>query len=92
MIANTTDITLANKRYGITGTFAIHTDIWQKHLSMHPKRPEEVLQHNLAVCYGINITHLTPKMIETVIENEYKEALALPKVINKARNMEYIKK
>lgn len=87
MIADTTNVVLTNERYGITGSFTIHTDIWQKHLSMHPKRPEEVLQHNLAVCYGINVTHLTPNMIETVIEDEYKEALALPKIIDKARDI-----
>jgi hypothetical protein len=47
-------INLKNKRYGITGRFDISEDIWTKHLAMHPKRPEEALQNNLSVCYGIN--------------------------------------
>ena len=78
-------INLTNKRYGITGQFDIDKNIWLKHIKMHTKRPEEVLQHNLSVCYGIN-TPVTKEMIEKVIEDEYIESQNLPGIIAEARN------
>ena len=79
-------INLKNKRYGITGQFAISEDIWTKHLLMHPKRPEEALQNNLSVCYGINVP-VTGCMIEKVIENEYRMCQRLPGIISQVREV-----
>jgi hypothetical protein len=77
-------IDLSNPRYGITGKFDIKTDIWQKHLKMHPVRPEEALQNNLSVCYGLNVP-VTAEMIGKVINDEYNMARELPDVIKRAR-------
>lgn len=77
-------INLTNKRYGVTGQFDIARSYWLKHISMHPIRPEEVLQNNLSVCYGINIP-VTSEMIEKVIKDGYRESQNLPDRITEAR-------
>ena len=79
-------INLTNKRYGITGQFDIARSCWIKHTSMHPTRPEEVLQNNLSVCYGMN-TSVTSEMIEKVIEDEYRESQNLSDRITEARKI-----
>ena len=79
-------INLTNKRYGVTGQFDIARSCWIKHTSMHPTRPEEVLQNNLSVCYGMN-TSVTSEMIEKVIEDEYRESQNLPDRITEARKI-----
>lgn len=77
-------VNLINKRYGVTGKFNIAYSYWQKHTSMHPIRPEEALQNNLSICYGINAS-VTTEMIEKVIEDEYRESQNLPDRIMKAK-------
>lgn len=77
-------IKLTNHRYGITGEFDISKSVWLKHQEMHPNRPEETLQNNLSVCYGIN-TSVTSEMIEKTIEDEYNQSQNLPNTIAKAR-------
>lgn len=79
-------INLTNSRYGITGQFDISRSSWIKHTEMHPKRPEEALQNNLSICYGIN-TPVTNSMIEKVIEDEYNESQTLPNTIIEARKI-----
>ncbi len=77
-------INLKNKRYGITGQYEIAEDMWLKHISMHTLKPEEALQNNLSVCYGI-ITPVTSEMIKKVIEDVYRHWQDLPNTIMKAR-------
>lgn len=77
-------INLENSRYGVTGQFDIPKSSWLKHTSMHPVRPEEALQNNLSVCYGINVP-VTDAMIEKVIDDEYNKSQDLVNVIAEAR-------
>ena len=77
-------INLTNPRYGITGEFDISRSSWLKHLEMHPNRPEEALQNNLSVCYGINVP-VTSEMIEKTIEDEYNKCEDLPEIKTVAR-------
>ncbi len=89
------EIILSNPRYGITGTFHINKELYEKHYAMHPIRPEEALQSELPVCYGHG-TPVTEKMIEKVIEDEYEIANNIGNIINEARGKfaipEYIKR
>lgn len=77
-------INLTNPRYGITGEFDISRSSWLKHQEMHPNRPEEALQNNLSVCYGINIP-VTSEMIEKTIEDEYNKSQNMPEIIAETR-------
>ncbi len=84
-------INLTNNRYGVTGQFDISRNSWIKHTEMHPKRPEEALQNNLSICYGIN-TPVTSSMIEKVIKDEYNESQNLTNKIMEARKIDDIAK
>ena len=80
------EIILSNSRYGITGTFFINEDIYEKHHAMHPIRPEEALQNELSICYGHG-TPVTSEMIEKVIEDEYEVANNIGNIIHEARKL-----
>ena len=55
-------------------------------MAMHPKRPEEALQNNLSVCYGIN-SPVNGCMVEKVIEDEYRMRQSLSGIIAQVREM-----
>ena len=79
-------IVLSNERYGITGTFFVDKNIYEKHYAMHPIRPEEALQNELSICYGYGVP-VNDEMVEKVIKDEFDVANNLPKIINEARNI-----
>ena len=50
--------------------YLIDDSIWEKHLLMHPVRPEEALSSNLRIIYGNDL--VTSEDIESTIIDEYK--------------------
>lgn len=79
-------IALTNSRYGITGTYFISKEAYDKHHAMHPIRPEEALQNELSICYGHN-TPVTTEMIEKVIDDEFEVAENIEGIIEEAREL-----
>ena len=80
---NKKQIHLSNPRYGVTGFYYIDKTVYEKHYQMHKNRPEEALQNELSIIYGLG-TPVTSEMIENVINEEYDEAKNLNKTIEKA--------
>lgn len=65
--------------------YEIDSEVWEKHVAMHPIRPMDVLAHNLRVAGGK--APYTSEIIEKVILDEYNMHINFSSILNKAEKI-----
>lgn len=77
---------MKNKTIMFNGNeYQIDFSVWEKHLLMHPVRPEEALNSNMFICLS-GKRNIVSKDIEKVILDEYYVHSNIDKIITEAED------